>query len=76
MEKKLSLAQTEPKRLHRSRLEIICNDRAVIAVKIKKGRCFGIAFSTDVTEEQAQAMARDAHASEWRKIDTSSLRFL
>jgi hypothetical protein len=76
MEKKSSPAQTAPKRLHRSRLQIIRNDRAVFAVKIKKGRCFGIAFSTDVTDDQALAMARDAHRGEWRKIDTSSLRFL
>lgn len=76
MEKKMSLAQTAPKRPPRSRLQIIRNDRTVIAVKIKKGRCFGIAFSTDVTEERAQAMARDAHASEWRKIDIGSRRFL
>ena len=76
MEKKSFSAQTAPKRSCRSRLQIIRNERVIFVVKIKKGRCFGIAFSTDVTDEQALTMARDACSGEWRKIDTGGLRFL
>ena len=76
MEKKSFPAQTAPKRPYRSRLQIIRNERVVFVVKNQKGRCFGIAFSTDVTDEQALEMARDARSGEWRKFDISSLRFL
>jgi hypothetical protein len=76
MEKKSFPARTATKRSCHSRLRIIRNERAVFAVKIKNGRCFGIVFSTDVTDEQVMDMARDAHVGEWRKIDTGSLRFL
>lgn len=60
----------------RKGMRIIRNERVVFAVKIKKGCCFAIAFSTDVTDEQALAMARDARSGEWQKMDISSLRFL
>ncbi|XHR27636.1 MAG: hypothetical protein ACFUZC_17050 [Chthoniobacteraceae bacterium] len=76
MEKKSFSARTATKRSCHSRLQIIRKERVVFAVKIKNGRCFGIVFSTDVTDEQALDMALDAHAGEWRKIDTGSLRFL
>jgi len=42
----------------------------------KKGCCFAIAFSTDVSDEDALAEARSTHTSEWGRIDTSSLRFV
>ena len=60
----------------RKGVQIIRNKRVVFVVEIKRGRCFAIAFSTDVTDEQALAMARDARSREWRKFDISSLRFL